>query len=66
MSDIRSPLSKARDEWLDSKEGQLALDAGTLGMNNPKYYMRNRLEKAFHAGANWKERKSRKGRKNAS
>lgn len=49
MSDLRSPLAKARDEYFTSQGRRLA--AGIA----QGQYLRNRLEDAFCAGANWAE-----------
>lgn len=48
MSDLRSPLAKARDAWLESKEGKLCCDGLAEGK-----YLENRLVLAFLAGAKW-------------
>lgn len=48
MSDIRSPLAKARDDWFESEEGKACSSGVTDG-----HYLHNRLERAFLAGANW-------------
>lgn len=45
MTDLRSPGAKARDEWLESKEGQTCCE----GTANDQY-LRNRLERAFSVG----------------
>ncbi len=50
MSDRRTPLAKARDEFLESDAGKKLTDASTLGNTSPDYYLRNRLERAFMAG----------------
>lgn len=43
----RSPLAKARDEWLESREGTWCLEYWD------KYSLKQRLESAFLAGASW-------------
>jgi len=47
-TDMRSPLAKASDNWLESDEGQRCCAGITSGQ-----YLQNRLELAFLAGANW-------------
>lgn len=55
--DMRSPLAKARDEWLASADGVTCGDPTTLGASPlTRQYLENRLVKAFLAGANWMER----------
>lgn len=46
MPDHRSPLAKARDEWLESDEGRKCALGSASGQ-----YLRNRLERSFIAGA---------------
>lgn len=43
---IKSPLAKARDKWLESDEGKKCCEGNTSGQ-----YLQNRLERAFLAGA---------------
>jgi hypothetical protein len=43
--DLRSPLAKERDAWLESKEGRGCLAGTPTGQ-----YLQNRLERAFMAG----------------
>lgn len=50
--DMRSPLVKARDEWLASREG-VKCCAGTAKGE----YLKNRLVLAFLAGTKWAEKK---------
>ncbi len=53
MSDLRSQIAIARDEWLDSQEGMKAGDPTTLpraATASGAYYLRNRLSLAFVAG----------------
>lgn len=64
--DLRSPEAKARDSWLESKEGQACCNGTTSGQ-----YLQNRLERAFAAGldvgiqiANQKKPKARRKRQN--
>ena len=45
MTDLRSPEAKARDKWLESKEGQTCCEGTANGQ-----YLQNRLERAFSAG----------------
>lgn len=45
---MRSPLAKARDEWLNSEEGKKCCEGIPTGQ-----YLQNRLELAFLAGANF-------------
>lgn len=51
--DLRSPLAKARDEWLKSVECQECLHVGILRSPQQFPYLKHRLETAFVAGANW-------------
>jgi hypothetical protein len=53
--DTKSPLAKARDKWMRSKEGRDCLDNGILFSPNHGPYLKNRLERAFIAGATWAE-----------
>ncbi len=53
MSDIRSPLAKARDEWLASDEGQTCSDPNILKNPSQRQFLENRLASAFVAGANF-------------
>lgn len=46
-----SPLAKARDKWLESLEGRSCLDKSILLMPESLQYLKNRLERAFAAGA---------------
>lgn len=59
MSDLRSPLAKARDDYLDSDEGRDMCDTRNLPPTAFSQYLRNRLEKAFIAG--WDARGSDNG-----
>lgn len=52
MNDLRSPLAKARDEFLDSNDGRDLCDSRNLPATAFSQYLRNRLEKAFIAGWN--------------
>ena len=47
VKDLRSPLAKARDKWMDSERGRKCAEGVTNGQ-----YLRNRLEVAFIAGWN--------------
>ncbi len=51
MPDLRSPLAVARDTYLESPEGVANKNPSTLGSHRPDYYLKNRLESAFLAGA---------------
>ncbi len=55
MKDLRSPLAKARDKFLDEVSD---CQASTLGTIRPGYYLRNRIAAAFEAGAIWQEKHS--------
>lgn len=51
MTDLRSPLAKARDKFLDSEEGVRAADPISLkAPTEMRQYLRNRLENAFVRG----------------
>lgn len=55
--DMRSPLAKARDEWLASAEGEKCSNPLTLKTTaDQRQYLENRLVSAFLAGADWMER----------
>lgn len=59
MADVPGTyLALERDEWLTSKEGRGCRDATTLGASadQSEYYLQNRLELAFIAGAKAVER----------
>ncbi len=45
--DLRSPLAKARDAYLETAD----CNAGTLRGDHANYYLQNRLQAAFLAGA---------------
>lgn len=55
--DLRSPLAKARDAWLESDEGKRCRDAAILSSPHATQYLENRLVLAFLAGARWAESK---------
>jgi hypothetical protein len=57
MTDLRSPLAKARDEFLDSDSGRDMCDSRNLPATAFSQYLRNRLEQAFVAG--WNARDAR-------
>ena len=57
LRDLRSPLAKARDEWLESDEGKRCRDAIILSSPHVTQYLENRLVLAFLAGARWAESK---------
>ncbi len=60
--DHRSPLAKARDEYFDSGEGEIAQWPESLGAPRSQHrYLRNRLERAFLAGAEAQKRIGEKG-----
>lgn len=51
--DLRSPIARARDEWKASAEFKSNANPETLGAAaGMKYFLENRLELAFMAGAN--------------
>jgi hypothetical protein len=52
MNDLRSPLAKARDEFLDSDNGRDMCDSRNLPQTAFSQYLRNRLAEAFVAGWN--------------
>lgn len=54
MNDLRSPLAKARDVFLDSEAGRDLCDTRNLPATAYSQYIRNRLEQAFVAG--WEAR----------
>lgn len=58
MADLRNDLARARDEWMLTDAGERACDPHTLG-RPPRSgeYLRNRIEAAFVAGWNARERK---------
>lgn len=50
--DLRNNLAKARDEWLESKEGKSCTDGSSIYLpTGQSQYLRNRIEMAFIAGA---------------
>lgn len=49
--DLRAPIAKARDRWLDSAEGLRCLEDSILTFG-ARPYLRNRLQQAFEAGWN--------------
>lgn len=53
MSDLRSPLAKARDTFTESEAGKRLVCCPPQG-ENAEYYMKNRIEAAFVAGWNAK------------
>jgi len=54
MKDLRSPLAKARDQFLENSDCK----ASTLGTVRPDYYLKNRIASAFEAGALWQQKQS--------
>lgn len=55
MKDLRSPLAKARDDFFEN-EGKSLANAVTLrAPSSQDQYLRNRLERAFLAGAKAQE-----------
>jgi hypothetical protein len=56
--DMRSPLAKARDEWLASAEGLHCDDPSILRHREHAVFLTNRLVTAFRAGANWMEERT--------
>lgn len=60
MADLRNDLAKARDAWFESDEGIRAADSESLRLgSHVELFLRNRLERAFVAGWNAKERSYR-------
>ena len=54
--DLRSPLAKARDKWLESERGKECINPVGIGvLECNRMYLRNRIESAFIAGWNAKE-----------
>lgn len=51
MTNHRSPLAKARDEWMESDDGQKCLGPEILSRPADSQFLRNRLVRAFIAGA---------------
>ena len=51
--DFRSPVAKARDDWMESRQGKAAVDPSILFTPRHAPFLRNRIELAFVAGANW-------------
>lgn len=51
LQDHRSPLARARDEWLESAEGKVATSINILRSPNQQRFLENRLVGAFIAGA---------------
>ncbi len=59
--DNRSPMAKARDEWLASEEGQMCSNPTSIhSMEHPRIYLENRLIRAFQSGANAKQEEIKK------
>ena len=53
----KSPLAQARDAWFESDEGKGCTNCQSLNIDPQQYrYLRNRLERAFLAGAAAQER----------
>ena len=51
VDNLKSPLAKARDEYLASVRGIECCDPATLGAGeNQRQYLSNRIEAAFIAG----------------
>ena len=50
---MKSKLAKARDKWLQSEEGEKCSTGETHGQ-----YLRNRIEKAFVAGADFSTKRT--------
>ena len=63
---MRSPLAKARDNWLSSAEGVSCADPSILRHREHGVYLTNRLVEAFLAGADWMERQKQKGKRHNS
>ncbi len=51
--DNRSPLAKARDQWLESDAGKMLCNPNILRDQNQRQFLENRLVMAFIDGANW-------------
>jgi hypothetical protein len=50
-TDLRSPLAKARDRFIDSPRGRAVCDPTTLrAPADQRQYLQNRIEAAFLAG----------------
>ncbi len=49
--DLRSPLAKARDEWLNSDQAALLIELTLVFPSVNESLIRNRFERAFLAGA---------------
>lgn len=57
MADLRNDLAKARDAWFESAEGRQVADGRGIGVHaDDEFYLRNRLELAFLAGWEARER----------
>jgi ABC-type uncharacterized transport system auxiliary subunit len=56
VTDFRSPLAKARDQWMQSKEGLSVLEPSILKSSDVSQFLANRIEIAFLAGASWGQR----------
>lgn len=53
--DLRTPIAKARDNWLESAEGLHCLEDSILSYRELTHYLRNRLQLAFQAGWNTRD-----------
>jgi len=61
--DMRSPLAKALDKWLESADGKSCCNPLTLkAPADARQYLENRLVSAWLAGAAWAERQYRNRR----
>ena len=58
----RHPLAVAKDKWFESEEGRRCNNFWTLKPEqDPEFYLKNRLELAFMAGAAAQEKIDQKG-----
>jgi hypothetical protein len=56
VKDLRTPIEKALDKWLESEEGKRCSSGSASGI-----YLDNRLVLAFLAGWNSREREAKHG-----
>ena len=54
-ADFRNSLAKARDEWMESRDGKQAIEPSILREERLVKYLRNRIGGAFIAGWNARE-----------
>lgn len=60
MKDLRSPLAKARDKFLESEEGLSITEPSILSNPDQKQYLINRIQLAFLAGVEAQEKLEKK------